>query len=596
MTLRRSIVLSVIVITVIVISCNVLKKEESNESIQAFVNSFQSSLALSDEAILKQFDAKQSSESILAAVRILQNKDSQYFECVASFQNAVIHRTESDTIMVIVPAVFNAKNLDETVEPVVTSFTLSLLKKKNEFTIVILDAEAFYNSYASLKNGMEWSVQRQEALDARVPIYQKVKDLQAKYDSVIWFTTYNEKNYFYVVKGEWKTNDQDATKLNNDVDYLMGLVDDSGAVIVPLEYDLVGTIGFDFPSVVEVRKDGKYGYFNIESGQRLLEPVYDLIVPYGKDNIPMVARKDSVDGWINNKYEFTAGLPTASVNEWFNSLGFLPANLMISAETRSLCEIPNQEYAGSGVFVPPSYLVKTGMFDEVHAGMSTTKFPLNGWTEYIETEGTILEKISDTFTAVITTINERYLEGREEFYTHNRMVFVNSKNDSISIADNIGGSYLGLRRVNDSLIEVKSLSPYYNGDMGEESEVKVYSYFLIQNGTIAEAATNRTVFPASQFVKLDSSYLTGKFELWNPQVEQVEYVDFMPLAGLENARDEILADYGYIFPDGERQYNKKWYSPRYNTREEFQDQLTDIDKYNLEFLDRLIEMMKTTSA
>ncbi len=42
----------------------------------------------------------------------------------------------------------------------------------------------------------------------------------------------------------------------------MGLVDETGTVVIPVEYKLIGTPGFAKPQMIEVTKNGKVGYFN----------------------------------------------------------------------------------------------------------------------------------------------------------------------------------------------------------------------------------------------------------------------------------------------------------------------------------------------
>lgn len=55
-------------------------------------------------------------------------------------------------------------------------------------------------------------------------------------------------------------------------------------------------------------------------------------------------------------------------------------------------------------------------------------------------------------------------------------------------------------------------------------------------------------------------------------------------------RDEILAWYGYSFPDAEnpKRYDSQWYFPVYDDRSEFADLMTEIDRHNLAFLEHFI--------
>jgi hypothetical protein len=47
-------------------------------------------LSSTDENILRYFETRQSKEAILTMVRILQNKEEEFIDCVAAFDDAVI--------------------------------------------------------------------------------------------------------------------------------------------------------------------------------------------------------------------------------------------------------------------------------------------------------------------------------------------------------------------------------------------------------------------------------------------------------------------------------------------------------------------------
>jgi hypothetical protein len=149
--------------------------------------------------------------------------------------------------------------------------------------------------------------------------------------------------------------------------------------------------------------------------------------------------------------------------------------------------------------------------------------------------------------------------------------------------------------MSDSLIEVKSAYTSSDFEIDGGADLSVYTYFSLNEEMVVNELTSNRNHPSTEFVKLDSTYLTGRFYEWNNETETTEQFSFAPLSVLVNMRDEILASYGYIFPE-EHHYSDNWYKPRYNTREEFQDQLTEIDKYNLEFLEKLIGLVQTESA
>ena len=64
-------------------------------------------------------------------------------------------------------------------------------------------------------------------------------------------------------------------------------------------------------------------------------------------------------------------------------------------------------------------------------------------------------------------------------------------------------------------------------------------------------------------------------------------------------KNEILFEYGYRFKeddDAKSLTNSKDYHPKYDAIEEFEDKLSDIDRHNLEFLERMIAQMKGSSV
>ncbi len=298
----------------------------------------------------------------------------------------------------------------------------------------------------------------------REPIYTLAKVLQANFDSVVWYTTYKEQRYFYAVNGNWIGYNNRWEKRQGNPDCKMGLIDDEGNIVIPVAYDLVGTLGFHFEDQVEVKKDGKVGYFSISEKQLTIPTEYDMIIPYGKDAVFAIVKKDTEYGWIDEAYQFKSGFPSAEAEKWVSSFAFLPKDLKLKGDSViSFAEVPNAEGAGSGIVMPPSYLVKTGIFNEVIVGISTTQVPLNGWTDYLVTDGTVLEKITDKIEAVLTTITERYLDGREEFYTYNRLAFVNDKFDTLAVSDVPTSGKISFKQIDSTLLELKFDASNFEG-------------------------------------------------------------------------------------------------------------------------------------
>lgn len=594
----RSLAASICLSVVVACSCSVLRKEDPEKNVRSFLAEFQGALTKSDEEILTYFRAKQTRDAILSVIKILQNQDP-FIVCEAAFANANI-TFHNEQVKVDVPMTFKVKDLPSNDKE---SFTFEIWLTTNDrtFTITQLDGEGLYQVFARIKNKNEWEADRKLALQERLWIYENARELEEKFDSVIWYSTYNTQNYFYVVDGSWKNYflDYETRHLRND-SVQMGLVDSKGDTIVPIAYDLIGSIGFEDENLVEVIQDGKVGYFDIAKKQVLVEPVFDLIIPYGRDHVWAIAKQDSVYGWLDGQFSYHEGFPSTQVEQWVSKFEFLKQNIRLKPDMHTFCEIPSADQTGNGIIVVPSYLSKHGIFDEIEGNISTTKVPVNGWTDYKETTGSFLETITASIQAVVTTIRERYLDGREEFYNSSTLVFVNEQLDTLHVAS-ISGDEVSMRPIDSTLLEVRTPHDFWFGEYEASDETNLYhhTYFAIaDNSQITQLQSNR-LYPQTQFVLLDSSYLTGNFLVYSSITQKEELTTFLSQRTLTYMRDEILASYGYTFKQKEKiaqfQQVGDWYTPRFAKVEEFENDMTSIDRYNLKFLNKILELMKPLS-
>ena len=310
-----------------------------------------------------------------------------------------------------------------------------------------------------------------------------------------------------------------------------------------------------------------------------------------------VVKQDTTFGWLNREFQYQTGFPSARVERWFNDFEFLKRNIRLAASNTSFCEIPSPQHTGNGIIIPSSYLSKYGIFAEIEGGISTTSVPINGWTEYKETTGSFFETVTENISAVVTSIRERYLEGREEFYDSNTILFVNSQHDTLGIST-LRGTEVSLHPIDSNLLEVRTPHDYWFGEneAGDESNLYSHSYFVIAStGQVTQLHSDR-LYPQTQFVKLDSSYLSGNFLVYNSTLEKEIPTSFLSVNTITFMRDEILASYGYSFREKEKtehfQRIGNWYMPRYSTVEEFEGSMTDIDKYNLTFLNKILGLIK----
>jgi hypothetical protein len=373
----------------------------------------------------------------------------------------------------------------------------------------------------------------------------------------------------------------------------MGIVDDVGDEIVPIQYTSIGTIGYTGTDIVEVGNAGKVGYFDIKTKRLIIEPIYDMIIPYKKESAIAIVKSDSTYGWIDEASQFHSGFPSLAAEQWVGAFGFIPSAMKISKHTEGICESPTETQIGRGVFMAPSYLYRTGVFERITDGISTTEIPMHGWTEYIETSGTRVETIGENLRALITTISERYLEGREEFYQTDQLVFVNDKSETLSVSQIISDAEI--TRANDTILQVKATSMHeYDTEIADMSGLPSYRYFKIQGASILPLETKLSFAPL-RFVKIDSTYLQGNFTWYND--DGSGETTFLTLAAITHLRNELLASYGYSFPGNDDQQRYAHHGPatKIESLEEVHALMTEIERYNIAFLERVINRMQGTA-
>lgn len=595
---------AILIVTIIVTACSILNKEDPDKSVREFLQAFGNSLTKTDAEILTQFETTQSRSTLLTAIRVLQNKDSKFIVSQLAVQQATITRGDKGNISAVIPVILETKDLEEAVKET-TTITLSLATKDTSFVITKLEGEQFYQAYTSLKNSSEWSIERKEEFEKREPTYAMARAIETKFDTVIWYAVYNNKTYFYAVEGYWSNYFMEESNENyTPRDYRMGLLDSVGNIVIPFEYDLIGTLAFESPGLVEIKANEKFGYFDVNKRAVVVEPTYDMIIPYQKDSIWAIVKSDTTYGWLNSSFAYREGFPSNEVQQWVGSYKYLTKEVMLKHGNQVFCEIPNRENIGYGIIMPPSYFVKNNFFEPIVGGIKTTKVPMNGWTESVGAGKSIIQEIGDSFHALITVVEERYLGGREEFYGESKVVFVNKKSDIMGVTRVPTDQGIIITAIDTTLVEVEALSPgYWYNAPGNERDIPYYMYFRIREGFhLMPLATNRK-YSFTEFVKIDSSYISGDFRKYigykegdeEGEGEDIyEYQEFLSAATLQAIRNEILASYGMRFSDPSvvEDFSSSWYTPRYDTIDEFSDKITDIDRHNLAFLERVLALMK----
>lgn len=578
------VIVSIAIISSLFDGCSSNKNYQTEITIKEFLNGLQKQIANGDSTVLKVFRTTQKPEVFLSVLKALQNKEKHLVVCSPKFEEAVIEMDENG-VVVKIPVIL-ASSIEGTERE---SIVINLTRKDKHFYITKFDGEVVHNKY----NYFKWrvvSAQKQAECNAHIRKHiDRVSSFKSKFDSIAWFVDYKDKTYFYILK-----HDIDSLGQRKN---LMGLLDETGQTIIPAEFDLISSPEIVMKNIFEVHKGGKIGYYSI-SGVELAEPLYDYAIPYTTPNIAAIAKMDTTIGWLDKDFLFHQGFPNTEAKLFFQNLQFLSTPIVYTAKDLPLCselEIVPMRY---GLIIPPAYLVRFGLFPQLLGGFSFEGFdPYFSSTEKIEKKSFDIFALSENVRLLITNFKTRYLGGRTEFYSNNRITLVNHRQDTLSTSEISGGESVILARKSESLLEAKMTdSNWYGPPEANILGYPGYRYFEFDGNRITPKESKRD-WPMTEFVKLDSSYFKGEFQFFDyPDQAQVQELKMKPTSFvtrefLEAVRKDMLMHLGYAFTDpntlDELQY-RPWYKPLYPTYQEMYDASGEIDKHNLNFIESLI--------
>jgi hypothetical protein len=570
-------------------ACSVFNKNDHDKDVKAFLADFNSSLSQSDEVIWKQFMTLQNREEIFKVIRILQNKHSKNFTTKV-INDDLLTRWEDGLLYVDFPVEF----LNEGAKADRDHLAFRLMKKNGRFYIAGVEGEDFYYSFFSAKSKVDDEARLASRMSELKFFYDRAARLQKYFDSIIWFVKYKDQTYHYAVNGLY---DSDSLTSDHHGKFKMGLVDSLGRIVIPIEFDLVGTLGFTMDNCIEVKKDRKIGYFNLE-GKMLLPTEYDWLISYKEGRTTALLKKDTLYSWIDKDFRVYDGFPSDKAERQVKQLEYLTSNTFnIGHGYQSIVHqvFPVTEdyiYRSNGLIVPSNYFVLHDIFPEVEQGYiteSTDGFYQMGDVS-VENKNNKPFSIGEKLEAFIADFNNRFVGGRGEFYMKHKIILMNDNNEILSSLETRGDYDFKFRRINEQLFE----SQYRSDNMGpndvEEQNFPDYDYFSFDGKELKALNTNRR-FSFTQFIKLDSSYLSGNFETYDYVTGKADSSKFVCRQTLEQIRNGILADYGFIFSDPKEKEpfeNWPWYKPTIESYEEVYNIASEIDKHNLDFLNKLI--------
>lgn len=571
------------------------------------------------DSLLAYFPGKQNSESINRLIKALINKTEDpetSFKLELNIDQSTITFTNPELAVAIVPVTFSGDHLSSKL----SSLTFTIQKEENnKYRIYQVDGTSFMTDYMAFKSSAWQKNYSDKEIYSPVTLkaFADANNLKSKYDSIIWFSHIKDQTYFYVVKGKWDFYilEKDTAKT-----YKMGLVSPDYKEIIPAEYDLVHNISGTFPELIEVEKDHKKGFFDL-AGKMVIPVEYDQILPVKDAENLAALRKGDDYFWLKNDYTISEKADI-NIGDLFSKLKQPASFTLTKSPAGDITEFNSRDQHGS-IYLPPSYLVELNLMPQIQE----FKNPLRNHVMF-ESSSTQYVVKANSLPVVSTTNGDNWLQsafysirnyfigGRAEFYDTRNLVLIDKKRNKfytqgISVdyshegeGDGLSGSCneYNFRVLTDSLFELKAssatdISLYSNKSMLEG--MPIYHYFTLKDDKLTELTTSR-LFAFTKFRKMDESYLQGCYtylvdEGSTPWKEKQSY-QLTPEV-LRYIKNEIYADYKYKFKD--KRWNEVFYDfygeGKTGQNASVQDSLTEIDKYNINWIDQKLKGTKISS-
>jgi hypothetical protein len=396
---------------------------------------------------------------------------------------------------------------------------------------------------------------------------------------VVWYTFYNYRAYFYVVSGQWDGGSWSVEGMEGQPPYKMGLVDETGKVIIPVQYQMIGTLGARVENAVEVKGENGYGYYSLE-GKVLVKPSFSHIIPY-PNGVGWIVQRNGKLEWVNRQGVHSNEFPISRIKNFVKNFWFLPDQTVID-NRYSLCTDPHAFDDDTGTFISPSYWAKMGVSEPIVSNVSLSVN--SGASEQGLIAYSKVEEAAHNVT-VITRQLGKQSNGTRNIDEFTIVLFMNT-NHRVLLRDTAFHLRDWINKMEDT-VEVSF------GPRDSETPTKTYKYYKIISGDKVISLKSNREYPETEFVKLHDGYLYYSRWVTNPETEEkTEEVYPKDPETLQQMRNDILASYGFIFLDDKLNqiYSyKDWYKPRYNTEQELEPFLSSIDKYNLKYLAELLD-------
>ena len=594
------------------------KTAEINQFLYAFSNQINEGRT---DSLLADFDvntpplALKNLINLLVGKKDINSKDKPLAKIKLNVDAAAITIVNSELILAKIPAELSRESFD----PKTSELTLKIHQiGPHKFKIIQIDARGFLLDFFAYENLIRSKILSDKDLYSSITLkaFETAKQLKSKYDSVIWFGHLDNKTYFYVVKGKWDI-DKDINREKDSVidPYKMGLVGPDLKEIIPVEYDLIHNINGTFPSMVEVERANKKGFFDL-NGKIIIPVNYDQIFPVDDEN-NLAVLKNGEDYFYLKKDMSISDKVELKMSDFFSKIKMLSSQSNLYKDALSVITEYNSRSDHGAIYIAPSYLADLNMISK----WQSFKNPLrkvefeDAHANYNISFSSDAKEPDNWFLASFYKIRDYYIGGRTEFYEKKNLVIIDKKSNRVFTHDietdltweESGGVSLEgscdvntIKSINDTLFEVKS-GAILNVDLYDTTKYVFggpsYSYFVIKNNKLIGLRTNRK-FGFTKFTKMDDSYLNNCYVLevgsGGYYSRKKKNIDYVTPEMLQYIKNEIYADYRYQFKD------KRWVEifqemPSYLGDENVKpnvsvdDSLTAIDKYNINWINQKLK-------
>lgn len=534
---------------------------------------------------------------------------------------STINILNSDITVAKIPAIFNHDSLNSKNSVI----TLKIHKiAPHQFKIIQVDARQFLTDYIAYENFVKSKTLDEKDIFSPITLaaFKTANQLKTRYDSVIWFAHIDKRTFFYVVKGKWNM-DNDINRYKDSIiePYKMGLVNPDLKEIIPPEYDLIHNISGTFPGLVEVEKENKKGFYNLDG--KIVVPIsYDHIFPID-DEINLAVLKSGNDYFYLKKDMAISEKVDLKINDFFSKIKDLTNHLNLYKNALSVITEYNSRETNGAVYIPPSYLVDLNIVEKVIDFKNPNRKVDNGEVHenYEIGNSEKVTEVNNWLEASFFSIRDYFLGGRSEFYDKKNLVIIDKKKDRV-FAKEIGTDYSpdgsesltgvcnvnSMKVINDSLFELKAGAVLYF-ELYDSTKTVIggpyYHYLTIKDNKLVELPNNRN-FGFTKYIKMDDSYLISCYNMliganMTDKGEKTT-VDHLNPEMLRFMKNEIYADYRYDFKDKRwgnvfidmPSYNSDYNHPKPNNMN-VDDSLTEIDKYNINFINQKLKEEKANS-